>query len=95
MLEIDYYRAVINDTKLTKNSPWTPNQKEELINAFKNTNKKYIEFEVRNNERALKNMDLPDNKFTTGSEVRIYKEDVFKIIGDGNGAFDEVIQIFK
>ncbi|WP_256444624.1 hypothetical protein [Tenacibaculum finnmarkense] len=40
-------------------------------------------------------MDLPDNKFTTGSEVRIYKEDVFKIIGDGNGAFDEVIQIFK
>lgn len=95
ILEIDYYRAVINDTKLTKNSPWTPNQKEELIDAFKNTDKPYIEFEVRSNKKALDDMDLPDAEFTTGTSIRIYKDDIYKIIGDGNGNFGETIQIFK
>ncbi len=36
----------ISDSKLKATSPWTANQKSELIDVFKNNpNKKYIEFE--------------------------------------------------
>ncbi len=86
-----YYKAIISDSKLTKNSPWTGNQKDELINAFKNTDKPYLEFEVRT---ALDK--LPKNSpVKTKDVIRIYKKDVFKIIGDGNGNFGDVVQIFK
>jgi len=91
LLEVEYYKAIISDSKLTKNSPWTGNQKDELINAFKNTDKPYLEFEVRT---ALDK--LPKNSpVKTKDVIRIYKKDVFKIIGDGNGNFGDVVQIFK
>ncbi|MGV4600730.1 hypothetical protein, partial [Ornithobacterium rhinotracheale] len=79
-----YFRAIISDSKLSKTSPWTPNQKSELINVFRdNPNKKFIEFEVRTNNIILKDLKSPE-KFIQGVKVRIYREDVYKIISDGD-----------
>lgn len=74
-----YYRAVISDSKLNAGSPWTDNQKSELINIFKNdTSKEFIEFEVRSDK-------LPINSPVKKTErVRIYREDVYKIISEGD-----------
>lgn len=80
--EVDYFRAVISDSKLNADSPWTANQKSELIDVFKNNpDKKYIEFEVRSSKSELQKFNLPEN-FLTGSIVRIYREDVYKIISE-------------
>ena len=49
-----YFKAIISDSKLKATSPWTANQKSELIDVFKNNpNKKYIEFEVRSADKYL------------------------------------------
>ena len=82
--EVDYFRAIISDSKLKATSPWTANQKSELIDVFKNNpNKKYIEFEVRSADKYLgdliKNKNFRDNK-----KIRIYREDVYKIISEGD-----------
>lgn len=45
--------------------------------------KKYIEFEVRSSKSELQKFNLPEN-FSTGSRVRIYREDVYKIISEGD-----------
>ncbi len=82
-----YFRAILSDSKLSKNSPWTTNQKEELINAFKNTDKPYLEFEVRSTLDKL-----PVNSpVKTQDKIRLYKEDLYKIISDGDGNFKEVL----
>ena len=82
--EVDYFRAIISDSKLKATSPWTANQKSELIDVFKNNpNKKYIEFEVRSSKSELQKFNSPEN-FSTGSRVRIYREDVYKIISEGD-----------
>ena len=94
LLEVEYYKAIISDSKLTKNSPWTGNQKDELINAFKSTTDDYLTFKIRSGDEYLKRFDLPE-KLVTDVIIRIYKKDVFKIIGDGNGNFRDVVQIFK
>ena len=73
---------------------WTANQKSELIDVFKNNpNKKYIEFEVRSSKSELQKFNLPEN-FSTGSRVRIYREDVYKIISEGNNIKIPPIQMF-
>ena len=79
-----YFKAIISDSKLNATSPWTANQKSELIDVFKNNpNKKYIEFEVRSADKYLgdliKNKNFRDNK-----KIRIYREDVYKIISEGD-----------
>ncbi|MRI64291.1 UDP-N-acetylenolpyruvoylglucosamine reductase [Ornithobacterium rhinotracheale] len=90
-----YFRAIISDSKLSKTSPWTPNQKSELINVFRdNPNKKFIEFEVRT---ELEKLPI-DSPIKTKDKVRVYKEEVYKIISDGNSNFGEVLdykEIFK
>ncbi|WP_449012192.1 UDP-N-acetylenolpyruvoylglucosamine reductase [Ornithobacterium rhinotracheale] len=74
-----YFRAIISDSKLSKTSPWTPNQKSELINVFRdNPNKKFIEFEVRTIDSKL------PKEFQGNTNVRIHREDVYKIISDGD-----------
>ncbi|WP_283671572.1 UDP-N-acetylenolpyruvoylglucosamine reductase [Candidatus Ornithobacterium hominis] len=74
-----YFRAIISDSKLTRKSPWTPNQKSELINVFRdNPNKKFIEFEVRSSKSILSEQGAPKGLRT----VRIYREDVYKIISE-------------
>ena len=82
--EVDYFRAIISDSKLKATSPWTANQKSELIDVFKNNpNKKYIEFEVRSADKYLG--DLINNKnFRDNKKIRIYREDVYKIISEGD-----------
>uniref|UniRef100_UPI0039A573A0 UDP-N-acetylenolpyruvoylglucosamine reductase n=1 Tax=Ornithobacterium rhinotracheale TaxID=28251 RepID=UPI0039A573A0 len=76
-----YFRAIISDSKLSKTSPWTPNQKSELINVFRdNPNKKFIEFEVRT---ELEKLPI-DSPIKTKDKVRVYKEEVYKIISDGD-----------
>ena len=82
--EVDYFRAIISDSKLKATSPWTANQKSELIDVFKNNpNKKYIEFQVRTNNTLLKEANAPE-KFRQGTTIRIYREDVYKIISEGD-----------
>ena len=82
--EVDYFRAIISDSKLNATSPWTANQKSELIDVFKNNpNKKYIEFQVRTNNTLLKEANAPE-KFRQGTTIRIYREDVYKIISEGD-----------
>nr|WP_197063974.1 UDP-N-acetylenolpyruvoylglucosamine reductase [Capnocytophaga canimorsus] len=81
--EVDYFRAVISDSKLNADSPWTANQKSELIDVFKNNpDKKYIEFEVRTNNKFLKEANAPKD-FEQDIKIRIYREDVYKIISEG------------
>jgi|GEM_PF-1062805 len=81
--EVDYFRAIISDSKLKATSPWTANQKSELIDVFKNNpNKKYIEFEVRSDKKYLGNL-ATDIDFNQNRKVRIYREDVYKIISEG------------
>ena len=63
---------------------WTANQKSELIDVFKNNpNKKYIEFEVRSDNDILLEKGAPKN-FNRQKNVRIYREDVYKIISEGD-----------
>ena len=63
---------------------WTANQKSELIDVFKNNpNKKYIEFEVRSDNDILLEKGAPKN-FNKQKNVRIYREDVYKIISEGD-----------
>ena len=82
--EVDYFRAIISDSKLKATSPWTANQKSELIDVFKNNpNKKYIEFEVRSDNDILLEKGAPKN-FNKQKNVRIYREDVYKIISEGD-----------
>lgn len=87
----DYHRAKINDSKYRDSSPWTPNQKSELINRFKNNSKlEYIEFEVRSELSRY-----PNTPFTqTNKKVRVYREDVFKTTSDGNGTINPTTRVF-
>ena len=84
-----YFRAIISDSKLKATSPWTANQKSELIDVFKNNpNKKYIEFEVRSDK-------LPINSpIKKTDKIRIYREDVYKIISEGDNIKIPPIQMF-
>ena len=84
-----YFRAIISDSKLNATSPWTANQKSELIDVFKNNpNKKYIEFEVRSDK-------LPINSpIKKTDKIRIYREDVYKIISEGDNIKIPPIQMF-
>jgi CxxC motif-containing protein len=86
-----YLKAVINDSKLSSKSPWTPNQKSQLIDVFKkNPNKKYIEFEVRTVSSKLP----ADSPVKTGDIIRIYRDDVYKTISNGSDEFGETIKLF-
>ncbi|WP_254050314.1 hypothetical protein [Myroides sp. N17-2] len=75
-----YYKAVISDSKLTNGSPWTDNQWSELIEIFQNNkNLPFIEYQIRSIDS-----NLPKN-LRGNIDIRIYREDVYKIISDGAG----------
>ncbi|MDR2223879.1 MAG: UDP-N-acetylenolpyruvoylglucosamine reductase [Flavobacteriaceae bacterium] len=79
-----YYRGVISDSKLSSGSPWTDNQKSELINIFRDDKiREFIEFEVRTNNDFLIKNGAP-NGFSTKTKIRVYREDVYKIISEGD-----------
>ena len=91
---LSYFRGVLNDSKLTNNSPWTDNQLDELVNVFKNDkNISYIEFEVRTSDDLLSIQGAPAN-FIQSSRIRIYREDVFKTISNNKGQFGETLKLF-
>jgi hypothetical protein len=91
---VTYWRAVINDCKLSLGSPWTDNQRSELIDMFKNvaddsaqdiangTEKAFIKYEVRS---ATENIVGRPSNFVVGTEIRIYKRDIYKTISNGAG----------
>lgn len=89
----DIYKAVFNDSKLSSGSPWTTNQSDELIKKFRdNPSKEYLDFEVRTDNNLLTAQGAPVG-FTQGTKVRIYRNEVFKTISDGNNGVAEVIKM--
>jgi hypothetical protein len=81
-------RTIIHDSKLSQNSPWTSNQKSELIDWFKkHPNDEYITFEVRSHDL------LETDIIELGSQVRIYRTDVWKSISNGSGGFGSIYNL--
>ncbi|MEL6561584.1 MAG: hypothetical protein AAFQ94_25575, partial [Bacteroidota bacterium] len=87
---VSYKKAIYHDSKLKEGSPWTENQKSELIKIFETTDKPYVEFEVRSSNTKLNTNGL----LSTGEKVRIYREDVYKTISDENLQIDRTYKIF-
>lgn len=87
---VKYNKAIFHDSKLKGDSPWTDNQKSELIDIFENTDEPYIEFEVRSSDIKLKD----NNSINTGEKIRIYREDVYKTTSDNDLNIDNTFQIF-
>lgn len=91
-LGVSFKRAIYHDSKLSSGSPWTPNQRSELIDIFSNNpNKQYIEFEVR----TANNMLPQGSPVSQGQIVRVYREDVFKTISNGSGNIGSTNQVFQ
>jgi hypothetical protein len=71
--------------------------KKETIHRVKNymaQSRETLRSGVKSSQDHLKNFKNLPKDIKTGIEVRIYKEDIFKIIGDGEGNFSELIKIF-
>lgn len=87
-----YFKVVINDSKLSKNAPWTENQLSEIIQPFKdNPNLQYINFEVRSAMDIIaKNAKILPPNFRTGLKIRLYRQDVLKTIQNQSGGFDVI-----
>lgn len=89
---LEYYKVIYNDNKFGPNSPWTTNQKEEIIHFFRdNPDTEFIALEFRS-------QSYPTNSFNleAGFEARLYREDVYKTLSDGidtNPQFGEVINM--
>ncbi|MCB0665967.1 MAG: hypothetical protein KDC80_09110 [Saprospiraceae bacterium] len=85
---VQYYRAIIHDTKLHQDVPWTPNQFSEIIEKFEQ-GAKHIDLELRTivDEQA---------GLIPGATIRIHKSDVFKSIGslDKSGTYLSTSKVF-
>jgi len=93
-----YFRAIFSDSKLTSKAPWTENQLSELITVFEKTSVPYITFTMKSTkETLLRNAELVGSTVPKGFKqdvsVRIYREDVFKIVGNGRGQVGNVIKL--
>ena len=87
-----YNRAKINDSKYTVSSPWTKNQKSELIDRFRNNKDlDYIEFEARSDLSKFPSTPLS----ATDNKVRVYRDDIFKTTSDGNGNINATVKVFQ
>ena len=89
---------------MTDAAPWTTNQNTEIINKFETNNckidaqgRKYLDFEVRSSDAKLMEIAI-DADFTNflkqGDIIRIYKDEVFKSISNGDGVLLETKKIF-
>lgn len=96
------YKALYHDSKLTKNAPWTINQRTEIIDKFTSgkgvltdsKGAKYLEFDIKSSENILSRAD--NNFIRQGDKIRIYKTDIYKSISNGDGkSITETIKIFK
>ena len=86
--EVLYIKVVYNDSKYSNAAGWTDNQKTEIIDFFKNNPDKYIVMKVRTSPDKLINTPI-----SQGSEIRLYRQDVYKTISDGNGNFGQTIKM--
>lgn len=91
-IEIEYYKVIYNDNKFSAKSPWTPNQKEEIIDFFKdNPNEKFITLEIRSANKFLEDSPVKKNGL-----VRLYREDIYKTLSNGVDSkpeFGEIINM--
>ena len=86
-----YYRIIYNDNKFGINSPWTPNQKSEIIHKFRDQpNLEYITLEVRSNDNFLTNSPVKN-----GGEIRLYREDIYKSLSNGVNDNPEFLEIIN
>lgn len=77
--EIEFFHAKYHDSKLSDTAPWTPNQRSELIDLFKNDSQlEYVEFEIRTSDDFLQ-----QSPYKNGMKVRIYRDDIYKSFKQG------------
>jgi len=99
------YAARYHDSKLTDAAPWTTNQKSEIIEKFRNNEgsidldgRQYLDFEVRNTDDTL-SKKATDGDFSNflqrGDKIRVYKDDIYKSISNGDGVLLETKKIFN
>ena len=89
--DFEYFRIIYNDNKFGINSPWTPNQKSEIIDKFKDDpNLEYITLEVRTVDVGRNNIE-----FGYESQIRLYREDVYKSISNGVNDNPEFLSIIN
>jgi hypothetical protein len=87
------YKLIYHDSKLSNAAPWTPNQQTDIIDVFNQTNPPdFIEFQVRNGTDYF-TQKYPNSIVGTDFKVRIYREDVYKSISNGEG--EEILQTIK
>ena len=81
----EYYRAILHDSKLHQDVDWTTNQYDEIIKKFEQ-GADYIDLELRT---AVNGLGI-------GSNIRIYKTDVYKSIGtiDKSGTYLSTNPVF-
>lgn len=90
-----YYKVIYNDNKFGNLSSWTPNQKTEVINYFKNNpSKEFITMEVRTSDDLLEAAGI--TTLNQGDNIRLYRQDVYKTLSNGdnsNPVFQEIINM--
>ena len=88
-----YYRIIYNDNKFGINSPWTPNQKSEIIHKFRDDpDLEYITLEVRTVDDKIPYNEI---SFGTQTELRLYRNDVYKSISNGVNDDPEFAEIIN
>ncbi len=88
-ISISYTKAIYNDCKYSDLAGWTPNQKSEIINLFKNdSDLDYVTIELRSANERLVGTNVQQGDF-----IRLYRNDVFKTTSDGQGGFGQIIQM--
>ncbi|WP_197285514.1 fibronectin type III domain-containing protein [Pedobacter sp. R20-19] len=86
---LDYTKVIYNDSKLNIGTAWSKNQNTEIIKFFRdNPDKEFIVMEVRTDNKFLQNVPIQKT-----NQIRLYRQDVFKTISDGNGNFGKSIRM--
>ncbi len=79
-----YRKVIYHDSKLSSSAPWSTNQNTDIVQVFRdNPNKKFIELNVRSSSKYFG--DYPNSPIGFNDKLRIYREDVYKSISNGDG----------
>ncbi len=93
--DLEYYKIIYNDNKFGPNSPWTPNQKEEIIHFFRDNLDEYITLKIRSTNTTLLSKGIDTEIINYGMEVRLYREDIYKTLNNGNDLTPEFGEIIN
>ncbi|QPH39446.1 hypothetical protein [Pedobacter endophyticus] len=88
---LDYTKVIYNDSKLNAGTAWSKNQKMEIINFFRDNPDEYILMKVRSTNLNLDKAGA--EMIRQGSEIRLYRKDVYKSISDASGTFGKIIKM--